>query len=232
MDERYKTLLQRFVASLIDGAVLSPVTMTTTLLVGYGPRPVAIAWLTCTFPVAWAYTAYCHGRWGATFGKRIMEIAVVRASDEGPCGYRAAIRRDSGAIVLGALYTILLIQLVSSEQTEGFRIFSPPAALEYDPEAPPPFLQIYRDTLHAAFPTWQMVVIAVLGWLWSLAELATMMTNRRRRALHDVLGGTVVVKTGRPGGTGPVHGVAAPPAQRPASETTNAPRTGGRPRGW
>jgi uncharacterized RDD family membrane protein YckC len=36
-------------------------------------------------------------------------------------------------------------------------------------------------------------LILQLGWLF--VELATMLTNSKRRALHDFIGGTVVVRT-------------------------------------
>ena len=36
-----------------------------------------------------------------------------------------------------------------------------------------------------------------IGWgglVWSLLEIATMLTNSKRRALHDLIAGTVVVR--------------------------------------
>ena len=37
--------------------------------------------------------------------------------------------------------------------------------------------------------------LGVLALTWYLLEIATMLTNRKRRALHDFIAGTVVVKT-------------------------------------
>lgn len=199
MDERYRTFFQRFAASLIDGALLSVLSTPTTILVGYGPATVAAAWLILTTPAFWAYSAYCHGRWGKTLGKHVLGIQVVRADTEGPIGYGRAILRDSGSIVLGALGTALLLHLVWSGDTEAFRMFDQSSFARYDENEAPSLGQVFRD----AVPNWQMLVVTVLSWMWSLAEFVTMMTNSRRRAIHDFIGGTVVVKTGSATSTAP-----------------------------
>jgi hypothetical protein len=49
--------------------------------------------------------------------------------------------------------------------------------------------------------------------LWFLAEVLTMLTNRKRRALHDFIAGTVVVRTNIDYGSAP-------------SETTKKPIPG------
>ena len=46
------------------------------------------------------------------------------------------------------------------------------------------------DTLAPAW-LWHFFKIARQVWTWS--ELAVMMTNRKRRALHDFIAGTVVI---------------------------------------
>ena len=38
-------------------------------------------------------------------------------------------------------------------------------------------------------------LLMALPGLWYLAEVSTMLTNRKRRALHDYIAGTVVVRT-------------------------------------
>ena len=39
------------------------------------------------------------------------------------------------------------------------------------------------------------LLLSVIEGLWFLAELLTMFTNPKRRALHDFIAGTVVVRT-------------------------------------
>jgi uncharacterized RDD family membrane protein YckC len=38
--------------------------------------------------------------------------------------------------------------------------------------------------------------IALAAFAWFVAEILTMLTNEKRRALHDFIAGTVVVRTG------------------------------------
>ena len=38
-------------------------------------------------------------------------------------------------------------------------------------------------------------LLAIVPGLWFLAEVVTMLTNEKRRALHDYIAGTVVVRT-------------------------------------
>ena len=42
-------------------------------------------------------------------------------------------------------------------------------------------------------PRW-IFLVAILMQLWTWSELIVMLTNRQRRALHDFIAGTVVIK--------------------------------------
>lgn len=196
MYERYHTFWQRFVASLIDGLVLSPATFPTVVLAGYGPRGVAIAWVCLTFPAVWVYTSFCHGRWGQTLGKRALGIAVRRASDEEPIGYRRAIRRDAAAIVFSLVSATLLVSVIATGNTEPFKVFRSPdfETATSSGSAPPDPWQVFKDSYRGSLPPWPLLVADVVQGLWPLAELVTMLSNPRRRAIHDLIGGTVVVK--------------------------------------
>lgn len=222
--ERFHTFWQRFLAALIDGAVLGPVGWPTAILIGYGPLPVAVGWLIVTCPVGFAYTSYCHGRWGKTLGKHAVGILVVRQTDESPLGYRRAIARDAGAIFFAIAGTTILVSfLVSGGDRDSFRIFDQ-ASLEYTEEE----LQektsgeIFREAFSEAFPAWQLMVIPALSSIWFLAELVTMLSNPRRRALHDLIGGSVVIKVSRPP-------KAPPPPPPPPADPPSSPRPPSRP---
>jgi uncharacterized RDD family membrane protein YckC len=50
----------------------------------------------------------------------------------------------------------------------------------------------YPDLTH------EPLLLQILGWcefVWYIAELVTMLSNHRRRAIHDFLGGSVVLRT-------------------------------------
>jgi uncharacterized RDD family membrane protein YckC len=199
------TFLQRFVANLVDGMLIGMALFPGTLLVGYGPANLAIIVLVLIAPVHWAYTSYCHGGWGKTLGKHIMDIQVVRAADGGPVSYRRALLRDVGAIAFGAVGTLILIDLVRDGNREYFRVFDGPALEPYDPENPVSPGELFRDSLSAAFPNWQLMVVSVVQWIWAIGELVTMLSNRRRRAIHDFIGGTMVVRPAHAGRPNPLR---------------------------
>jgi uncharacterized RDD family membrane protein YckC len=190
--ERYRTFWERFIASLLDGLVLLPVSVPSAFVIGYGPRWLATGWVLLTFPVAWLYTSYCHGRWGQTIGKRAVGIAVVREEDEGPAGYRRAVRRDLGTICFAAIAAAVMLALIARGETDSFRTLDRD---RYRPSAHSEEFsvgQALRDSV-PDLPPWYLVLIP-LQEAWLLLELGTMLSNSRRRALHDYIGGTVVVK--------------------------------------
>jgi len=54
------------------------------------------------------------------------------------------------------------------------------------------------QALVANKPFW---FLAALPGLWFLAEVLTMLTNEKRRALHDFIAGTIVVRTNAESGS-------------------------------
>jgi uncharacterized RDD family membrane protein YckC len=214
-------------ASTTDSVVLWPVTIPTSFIIGYGPASWAIAWIILASPLPWLYTSYCHGRWGKTLGKHAARIRVVRNEDEGPVGYRRAFLRDSGTIVFSLAAAAMMIHLVVAGNTQVFRIDV--EQYEYrivESEEPPGFFEIMSDAYSEAFSGYSpwMVVLLFTQSGWFLAEIVTMLTNARRRALHDYIGRTVVVAVPFAYMSLPAHAV--PPA--PIAERTPRPPS----RGW
>jgi hypothetical protein len=76
--------------------------------------------------------------------------------------------------------------------------------------------EIFRDAFSEAFPPWQLIIVPAVGSIWFAAELATMLSNPRRRALHDVIGASVVIKAPKtPRHSGPTGLSPRPPAISP-----------------
>ena len=124
-------------ASLIDGLIVMPATFPASLLVGYGPGSMAVAFVLLTAPVAWLYTTIGHGRWGQTVGKRVVGATVVRASDATRIGYPEAVRRDAPMIASSIIGAIVLINAVASGDTERYRFQTPDiATVDYSEEEP------------------------------------------------------------------------------------------------
>jgi uncharacterized RDD family membrane protein YckC len=103
-------------------------------------------------------------------------IGVVRVSGA-PIGWREALLRASVETVFGTIASlsdlVARIQLPEADWTQGWR---------------EKFKLI--QTLEPSWGDWAGYALGV--WIWS--EVVTMLFNRKRRALHDFIAGTVVVR--------------------------------------
>lgn len=123
------------------------------------------------------YHVWLVRRYGGTPGKLLMKIRIARL-DGSAVGYREAILRHSVVLVLSHLMAIALI-------IATLRI----SDAEYLPLS---FLE-QSAVLFALAPEWFTPVHRLLG-LWGWSEFIVMLFNRRRRALHDFMAGTIVVR--------------------------------------
>ncbi|MET0518879.1 MAG: RDD family protein, partial [Burkholderiaceae bacterium] len=169
------TFFQRCAAGLIDLIVLVPIIAVQWAAFKYS-REATIALL---IPLSYAFVAYviyCHGRYGQTLGKRVMNIRVLTEGGE-PLSWRNAWARSSVDVSLCTLSTASMFTA----------LLLIPDALYYKDSS----IEQLKN-LQALEPTWGSWA-ATAGQIWAWGELVTMLLNKRRRALHDFIGGTVVV---------------------------------------
>ena len=172
----YAGFWPRLGALLIDGLVFLPISVTTTWASAQS-RTAALALLIPGLALGCGYQVYFHARWGQTLGKMAAHVRVT-AVDGSPIGFRQAFLRSAVDILLGVLYVAAyawaLLQIPPAEY----------ASLTW-------FEQTRR--LGELEGPWQW-----LTWLqgvWTVSEVVTLLFNRRRRALHDFIAGTVVIRT-------------------------------------
>jgi uncharacterized RDD family membrane protein YckC len=122
------------------------------------------------------YSVYLVRRFGGTPGKLIVGIRI-RKVDGTPIGYREAVLRYFPDFAFGLATSIaLIIPPLHMSDTEYHSLS---------------FIQL-GEHLTALAPPWYKPVEWVQNvWVWS--ELIVLLTNRKRRALHDFIAGTVVV---------------------------------------
>jgi uncharacterized RDD family membrane protein YckC len=170
---RYSTFAPRFWAAFVDGCVLWPVGfIAATILYLETPRLLAAVALFVE-GFAWiVYTVLMHARYGQTLGKMGTKVRVVDVRTEGKITLRQAWLRE-------AIPAVLALGLV------GCQLFT--LAMS---EVPPSAIGKGEDLLGDA-SLW----VLSLPLFWYLAELLTMLTNKKRRALHDFIAGTVVIRT-------------------------------------
>lgn len=116
------------------------------------------------------YMIAMHATHGQTLGKMACGIIVLRADDEARFGWGRAIWREVGPQIV--LFGVMIIAVVA------FVVIARP--VEGDEAA----------VLTAL--AW-IVVSITLGW--TVANVAAMAFNARRRTLVDLMGGTIVMKT-------------------------------------
>lgn len=173
----YATFWQRFAAMWIDFFVLLPLMVVQGLLESVSKG----AALALVIPMAVAYAAYsiyCHGRFGQTIGKRVMGIRVVRTSGE-RIGWREAWLRSSVELCFSSLGVIgSFVALATIADSDYYGVG---------------WMQRAQN-LAAHQPSWLgWTMAATQIWVWS--EVVVMLFNKRRRALHDFIAGTVVTGT-------------------------------------
>jgi uncharacterized RDD family membrane protein YckC len=163
---RYDTFRPRLFAGIVDALIFLPLLyLDSKIYELFSARAVIVPWFVCLSFAYVAYSIYLHGRYGMTLGKRLFQIAVVDLSER-PLSMRQAVRRDSVPLVLTALGVVLEL----------------PHLLGWWSEAP-------------GYLKYSYFLLDYAGWAWFVAELISMFLNDKRRALHDFIAGSVVVRT-------------------------------------
>ena len=122
------------------------------------------------------YGVYLVRQYGGTPGKLLMGIRI-RKADGAPVGYREALLRYfPDAILCLAMSIAWLVPLFHLTDAE-YSAFT--------------FMERSRRMAEFA-PVWSKPV-QWLQMIWIWGELIVLLTNRKRRALHDFIAGTVVV---------------------------------------
>ncbi|NQZ30855.1 MAG: RDD family protein [Oceanospirillaceae bacterium] len=171
----YAGFWKRFGAGVVDMLVMLPFMYLTYLLEGLS-LVVAMGAVVISSSLYSAYSLFFHYKYGATLGKMATGIKVT-LPDGKRIGIREALLRSSvdicfAVLLLTAQMTALSIADFPMLSTLGFTERS-----EY-------LLSIY--------PSWYAKVdIASLVWVFS--ELFVLLLNKRKRALHDFIAGTVVI---------------------------------------
>jgi len=171
---KYATFWQRFAAAWIDFFVLLPFTLIQSWL-GSASKTAALVLVLPMTSAYLGYTIYCHGRFGQTVGKYAMGIRVLRTTGE-RVGWREAWLRSSIDVafsVLGVGSSFIALAAIADTQY-------------YDVG----WVQRAQN-LQALEPTW-LAWTSTASQIWAWSELVTMLFNKRRRALHDFIAGTVV----------------------------------------
>ncbi len=178
-EPQFATFWRRTGAHFIDLLVIIPLAAAVILLQTQKGIPVFVLILTSALNWligAW-YNIGLHAKFGQTLGKMATKIKVVNI-DFSPIGLKQASLRHSVEFGLSGLSVVLTawgLFLMPQEQIETLGFFD-------------------RSTEIAKLvPALNPVIWVLTAWAYS--ELLIMLTNKRRRAIHDFIAGTVVIRT-------------------------------------
>jgi uncharacterized RDD family membrane protein YckC len=165
----------RFASLVLDGLLWTPVALGVAYAASRSPD-----WGVFLFPAALvsfvAYQVIFHARFGATVGKMILRIRVVR-TDYSPIDLNAALKRSFVDAVFRLGLATVSVQVIRS--------LGP---------IPVDSMMTFVKALQA---NKSYATLSNLESIWTLSEIATCLFHRRRRALHDLIAGTLVVKKSR-----------------------------------
>lgn len=168
VDPKYRTFWLRFWAGIIDSLLFVPLWLVDNWIWKIqAPIWVNLAWyVTFTFSF-FAYSIVLHGRYGQTLGKRLCGVRVVDISERPLTMFQAAMR-DLPIVAL----TLWGIWGPIRRIVEG--------------SLPYPEIQAPSDADRANL---------FFANAWVAVELLTTLTNSKRRAVHDFLARSIVVRT-------------------------------------
>lgn len=170
VEVRYDTFARRFLAGIMDGFVMMPLTYFDGKFApeNHGTM-MFLCWSGISYFAASIYNVVFHARYGQTIGKMGMKIRVLDLSEERHPSFRQAVLREIGSIVLSAVALIYLVYLV---MVQNVKI-------------------VPGNEFEASGMFGTVLAASAFGWL--LIEIISVWTNSKRRALHDYIAGTVVV---------------------------------------
>lgn len=172
----YAGFWKRFCAGGVDAFITMPLAFMLIWLEGFG-RGLAIA-ITIPLSICFAmYNVFFNARFGGTPGKLAVGIRITKP-DGSRIGWPEAWKRS--AVDLLFAFIVLVVEVWGLTQIDPGRY----ASLGWIERT-----QLVNE--HA--PAWYgLIIVLQQVWIWS--EVVVLLFNKRRRAIHDFIAGTVVIK--------------------------------------
>jgi uncharacterized RDD family membrane protein YckC len=172
----YSGFWQRVGAVLVDFIIVSPLAALDYFF-GGEVRLLQLYTLVPSQLLSFFMMVYMAYRFGGSPGKLALGMRIVML-DGSPLTMKAALLRYAPMWSMGLLMTIGTIIAVMSMPDSSHLSLSYVARMA---------------AVNAYMPGWVSPITAVLQ-LWIFASLITVLANRKRRAIHDFIAGTVVVR--------------------------------------
>ena len=170
VEMKFRTFWRRVWAAAIDSTVFWPLFLINNWLwATFKDYPILLLfWFIFYSTAIHVYDIVFHGLYGQTLGKMAVNVKVINVTGD-KLTMSQAFRRDIVPLLFFAL---------------SFAFDGPKILHGIYPQNP-------------AFIKFDLVFFLTLfsGLGWFFAEVVTMLTNKRRRAIHDYIAGSVVIRT-------------------------------------
>jgi uncharacterized RDD family membrane protein YckC len=173
----YVGFWRRLAAYALDFAILLPYALLARQLI-YTSRSAYLVNLILGTIIALVFEVYLVKRFGGSPGKLIMRIRIAKL-DGSNVGYREAVIRYSVLFFINTLLSVALLMSLFGMSDLEYAAFTS--------------AQAHVRALEAGAPAWYQP-LQIPGAVWVYSEFLVLLTNKKRRALHDFMAGTVVIR--------------------------------------
>ena len=167
----------RLGALLLDGIFVLPVAYLSLYLNSFGKNIYFLTIIPTLLFTLW-YGIFLPKRYGGTPGKLAVGLKIIRLDGEA-IGWKESILRYSIDFVISLFSVILMTVSILNADDSIYTNISWLKQSLYLTSLAPFFFKIY---------TW-------INNIWVYGELIVLLTNKRKRAIHDFIAGTVIVKS-------------------------------------
>jgi uncharacterized RDD family membrane protein YckC len=164
--EKYRTGLKRLWAAIVDWIVFLPLLLVAKWIYQTTNNiSTLFAWETFVAFAPLVYSVILHYKYGQTIGKWVASVKVLDLGETRTLTLRQALYRDSFYLLV-AVIGVVYHGFLLSKTDDPVGVLNDYSSFADNP----------------------------VFW-WTLIELITMLTNAKRRAVHDFLAKSVVVRT-------------------------------------
>ena len=172
----YAGFWARFASLFLDTIILLPAIFLILYLNGLG-KNIFFYTLVPNFVFGLWYYIYLPKKYGGTPGKLIAGMKIIKLNGES-IDWKEAFLRHSVLLVLTLFSVIMMTSCLVSADEITFNSLGWLKRSQYLMSLSPIFFLIY---------TW-------VSNIWIYSEFIVLLTNKRKRAIHDYIAGTIIVK--------------------------------------
>jgi uncharacterized RDD family membrane protein YckC len=172
----YAGFWTRLASLLLDAIIMVPIIFLTLYLNGLGKNIYFITFIV-NFIIGIWYGIYLPKKYGGTPGKLIVGIKIIRLDGQS-IDWKESFLRYIINLLLSLFSAIMMTVCILQADDSVFTSLSWLKQTQYLMSLSPKFFKVH---------TW-------ISNIWVYGELAVLLTNERKRAIHDFIAGTVIVK--------------------------------------